>query len=303
MLDALTIIDDFQPIIDLVIKGLTNDNTRRGYKQSITHFLNWWVSEGRPTFCKDLVLRYRLALSRGNLSISTINMRIIVLHKLAMESIDAGLMSAEVANGIIRIKGLRNAGNKCGNWLSIEQAERLINAPDINSPIGIRDRAILCVMLGAGLRRDECANLTLEHFQQREGRWCIIDLLGKGSRLRTIPIAEWVHSAVDAWCLTGKIYSGPIFYPLDRVWGRKPRKPITGQAVFIIVRYYARQCGIKVTPHDLRRSFAKLAYRGKSDLIQIQSSLGHGDPKTTLRYLGNVQSFEDAPADHLGLNL
>lgn len=295
--------DDFQPIIDLVVKGLTNPNTRRSYRTCILDFLNWWVSVGKPQFSKDVVLEYRLMLSRGKLSISSINLRINVIHKLAIESLDSGLMASDVANGIARVKGLKSAGTRAGNWLTIPEAERLINSPGTNSPIGIRDRAIMAIMLGAGLRRSECANLQIEQLQRREGRWCICDLLGKGNKLRTIPIADWVWQAVDAWCLTGKVNEGFIFYPLDRCNGRKPRRPLTGQGIFTIVRYYAKQQGLNIKPHDLRRSFAKLAYRGKSDLLQIQTSLGHSDPKTTLRYLGNVQDFVDAPADHLGLNL
>jgi site-specific recombinase XerD len=303
MLDNLTIIDDFEPLVELTIKTLTNDNTRRSYRMAILDFLRWWASEGRPPFSKDVVLKYRLMLSRGKLSISTINLRLNVIHKLAIESLDAGLLSADAANGIIRVKGLKYAGTKSGNWLNIEQAERLINAPDINNPIGIRDRAILAIMLGAGLRRTECANLTIEHFQQREGRWCIVDILGKGNKIRTVPIAEWVHQAVDSWALTGKVYSGILFYPMDRANGRGPRKALTSQGIWVIVSYYAKRCGMSVRPHDLRRSFAKLAYKGQSDLVQIQLSLGHSDPKTTLRYLGNILDYQNSPADHLGLNL
>jgi site-specific recombinase XerD len=303
MLNALTVIDDFEPLVELTIKGLSNDNTRRSYRTCILDFLRWWTAEGKPPFCKDVVLEYRFMLSKGKLSISSINLRLNVVRRLAIESLDAGLMSSEIAGGIMRIKGLKNGGTKTGNWLTIEQSERLINAPDTNNPIGIRDRAILACMLGAGIRRTECANLQIEQIQQREGRWCICDLLGKGNRIRTIPIAGWVWGAIDAWALTGKVHTGCLFYSLDRAHGRGMRRPLTGQGIFIIVRYYARRCGIKVKPHDLRRSFAKLAYRGKADLVQIQASLGHSDPKTTMRYLGNIQDFVDAPADHLGLNL
>lgn len=303
MLDALTIIDDFQPIIDLVISDITNPNTRRSYKQSIIHFLNWWRSEDRPLFCKEIVLKYRLELVNSGLAAATINLRMQSIRKLAIESLDHGLMDAITANGIIRVKNMRIRGIRSGNWLSKEQAERLINTPDINNIIGIRDRAILACMLGAGLRRTECANLKVENIQMREGRWCLCDIIGKGNRIRTIPIADWVKQSLDAWCLTGKIYSGCLFYSLDRTHYYKERKQMCDQAIYEIVRFYANICGIKVLPHDLRRTFGKLAYKGGSDIIQIQSSLGHSDPKTTLRYLGDVQSFEDAPADHLGLKL
>lgn len=301
--NSLEVLTNFEPLVELTIKSLTNANTRRAYETSIRDFLTWWTDEGRPLFCKDVVLKYRLMLTRGKLSIASINLRLNAIRKLTIESLDAGLMTADIANGILRIKGLKKAGTNCGTWLTKEQCEALINAPDTNSPIGLRDRALLALLIGAGLRRSEVANLKIEDIQLREGRWCIVDLLGKGNRTRSIPIANWVKESVDAWALTGKVYSGILFYPMDRANGRKARKAITGQGVFVIARYYANQCGLKIRPHDLRRTFAKLAYKGKSDLVQIQASLGHSNPATTLKYLGDIQSFVDAPCDHLGLNL
>ena len=70
-----------------------------------------------------------------------------------------------------------------GNWLSALQAQTLLNAPDITTLKGLRDRAILAVLLGCGLRRSEAANLTFTHLQQRDGRWCIVDLVGKHGRV------------------------------------------------------------------------------------------------------------------------
>jgi integrase len=303
MENNLIVLTNFEPIIELVISDITNPNTRRAYKGAITHFLNWWQSEGTPAFCKDIVLKYRLDLVNRGISAATINIRIQAIRKLALESLDRGLMNETIANGIRRMKGIKVAGIRAGNWLLPEQAEALINAPDINNPIGLRDRAIISLLIGAGLRRSEVATLKIENIQQREGRWCVVDLLGKGGRVRSIPIANWVKESIDAWALTGKVFESYLFYPLDRCNGRKPRKPITGQGVFIIARFYAKQLGLNIRPHDLRRTFAKLAYKGNSDLVQIQASLGHTDPKTTLRYLGGVQDFANAPCDHLGLNL
>jgi site-specific recombinase XerD len=303
MENELIVIDDFEPLVELTIKGIVNPNTQRSYRRCVLDFLRWWAKEGKPQFSKDLILKYRLEISRGKWAISTINQHINVIHKLAMEALDAGLMTPEAANGIARVKGLKLAGTRAGNWLTIEQSEQLINAPDSSSPIGIRDRAIISILLGAGLRRSEVANLKIEDIQQREGRWCIVDLLGKGNRIRTVPIPDWVHQAIDAWALTGKVYSGILFYPMDRVHGRQARKPITPQGIFVIARFYAKRCGLKISPHDCRRTFGKLSYKGGSDIVQIQASLGHSNPQTTLRYLGDVQDYQDAPADHLGLNI
>jgi hypothetical protein len=74
---------------------------------------------------------------------------------------------------------------RAGNWLSLKQAQALLNAPDITTTKGLRDRAIIAVLLGCALRRSEVAALTMGHIQQRDGRWCIVDLYGKHGRVRT----------------------------------------------------------------------------------------------------------------------
>jgi len=64
-----------------------------------------------------------------------------------------------------------------GKWLTIQEAEKLMSSPDATTLKGIRDRSVLAILIGTGLRRDEVARLTIEHIQQREGRWTVCDLL------------------------------------------------------------------------------------------------------------------------------
>ena len=112
---------------------------------------------------------------------------------------DNGLLAPELAAGITRIKGVKSKGVRVGNWLSIRQAQTLLNTPDVSTKKGLRDRAMLAILLGCGLRRSEVAALTLRHIQQRDSRWCIVDLVGKHGRVRTIPMPTWVKVAIDSW--------------------------------------------------------------------------------------------------------
>jgi hypothetical protein len=105
------------------------------------------------------------------------------VRKLAVEAADNGLLAPELASGIVRVKGVASKGVRLGNWLSIRQAQTLLNAPDATTTKGLRDRSILAVLLGCGLRRSEVAALTVGHVQQRDGRWCIVDLVGKHGRV------------------------------------------------------------------------------------------------------------------------
>jgi len=89
--------------------------------------------------------------------------------------------------GIMRVKGVASKGVRLGNWLSSRQTQTLLNTPDATATKGLRDRAIPALLLGCGLRRSEVAALTMSHIQQRGGRWCIVDIVGRHSGVRTVP--------------------------------------------------------------------------------------------------------------------
>ncbi|HLZ93347.1 MAG TPA: tyrosine-type recombinase/integrase, partial [Candidatus Acidoferrum sp.] len=139
---------------------------------------------------------WRVALEARGLGSVSINVRITAVRKLAVEAADNGLLAPELAAGISRVKGAKSKGVRVGNWLSLRQAQAIINAPDTATKKGLRDRAMLAILLGCGLRRSEVAALTLGHIQQRDNRWCIVDLVGKHGRVRTIPMPTWVKGAV-----------------------------------------------------------------------------------------------------------
>jgi integrase len=200
------------------------------------------------------------------------------------------------------VKGVKQLGRRSGNWLIHEQAQRLINSPDTSTLKGLRDRAIFAVMLGAGLRRPEVAGLTFDHIQQREGRWVIVDLLGKGNRVRTVPMPSWCKHAIDEWALAAGLSSGRVFVSINK-GGVLSGEGMTPQAVYNVVDEHATACGLPVAAHDLRRTFAKLAHKGGAALEQIQLTLGHASIQTTERYLGVEQRLDVAPCDLLGLRL
>ena len=95
------------------------------------------------------------------------------------------------------MKGAKKIGVRLGNWLTAEQSRSLLRAPNADSLKGRRDRAILALLLGCGLRRGEVTNLRLDHLQQREDHWAIVDLVGKAAHIRTVPVPDWVKAAID----------------------------------------------------------------------------------------------------------
>jgi site-specific recombinase XerD len=90
-------------------------------------------------------------------------------------------------------------GNRAGNWLTLEQLNKLVAHPDRSTLGGLRDAVVLGLLAGCGLRRTEAANLTWGHYQERDGRMCLVDIVGKGGRTRTVPVPEWVRVRIDDW--------------------------------------------------------------------------------------------------------
>src|SRR3954469_24912747 len=198
----------------LVLDSVSSPITRRVYNLGLDEFFAWYGQESRSGFTKATVSAWRVALEARGLGAVSINVRITAVRKLAVEAADNGLLAPELASGITRVKGVASKGVRVGNWLSVQQAQKLLNAPDATTTKGLRDRAILAVLLGCGLRRSEVAALTMNHVQQRDGRWCIVDLVGKHGRVRTVPMPTWVKVAMNAWTAIGGVADGHVSDPL-----------------------------------------------------------------------------------------
>lgn len=291
-------------VVQLVVDGLTSEHSRRAYEKALTDFLIWYEAQldgqgRRRPFGKALVQRYKRYLQDLDLAPSTINQRLSAIRKLASEAADNSLIDPILAAGIAKVKGVTAGGQRSGNWLTKGEAQALLNKPDPSTRKGARDRAILAVLLGTGLRRAELARLTFDQVKQRDGRWVILDIVGKRNKIRTVPLPSWAKAAIDAWAELVNIQDGRIFRPLDRWTAQLDGDDLTPQAIRDVVKTYAPG----LAPHDLRRTYAKLADRGGSPLGQIQLSLGHASIQTTQRYLGLEQNLTDAPCDRLGLRL
>src|SRR5262249_41469326 len=154
-----------------------------------------------------------------------------------------------LASGIARVKGVPSKGIRLGNWLSAKQAQTLLNAPDSTTTKGLRDRAILAVLLGCGLRRSEVAALTVGHVQLRDGRWCIVDLRGKHGRVRTVPMPTWVKVAIDAWTVDAGVADGQVFRSVNR-GGQVQSAALSEKVVWQLLQGYAAAAGVRgIAPH------------------------------------------------------
>jgi len=294
-------VDGFGAIRRLVLDAVSSPITRTLYGKALDDFWSWWEGQGRPLFARAAVQAHRAFLEHQGYSASTINQRLAAIRKLAREAAANGLLAQELAAGIAQVPGAKLQGNRAGNWLTREQAEKLINLPDPGTLKGKRDRAVLALLIGCALRRAEAANLTTEHLQQRDSRWVIPDLRGKHGRIRTVPVPNWVKLAVDQWTQAAGITSGRLLRSMNR-HGAVAGDSLSPQAILMLVSGYGQKLGVRFQAHDVCRTCAKLCRAAGGDLEQIQLLLGHASTQTTERYLGTRQDLLDAPNDRLGLH-
>src|SRR5246127_580376 len=234
---------DLEQSKNAVLNSLAAVSSQESYRHAIEEFIGWYCSEPRLAFNRTVVLRYRFFLEQKRLAPSTINVRMAAVRRLAYEAADTGLLSPELAAGIRRVKGAKKLGMRLGNWLTVTEARNLWQLPNPDTLKGKRDRAILAILLGCGLRRRELTDLTFDHIQQRDDHWAIVDLVGKAAHVRTVPMPDWVKEILDHWLSAADLKQGKLFRCVCRkgtVWGTG----VTEKVVWHVVKEYAGRLGI-----------------------------------------------------------
>ena len=185
--------------------------------------------------------------------------------------------------------------------LTTEQADTLMDRPGLDTLAGLRDTALIALMLCTGIREAELCNLDIKDLRQRLGgelalhvRW------GKGAKERLIPYGalSWVLVLVEQWLEQTGIDKGPVFRGLYK--GGEKLRP--GRLSVRAVQYILESHPIvidgelrHVRPHDLRRTYARRLYQAGVDLVAIQQNLGHASQQTTLGYIGTLDAEARKP--------
>src|SRR5216684_1548195 len=202
-----------------VLNTLASPHSRRSYGYAIERFIVWYCGEPRLGFNRSVVVRYRSFLESLSLSAATINLHLSAIRRLADEAAESGWLSSELAIGVRRVKGVKRLGRRLGNWLTGDQAQELLNAVSQSTMRGKRDAALIGLLLGCGLRRSEAVNLRFDQLQLRESHWVIVDMVGKGGRLRTVPVPPWCKGLIDVWLRDSRVTEGKIFRRVSKQWG------------------------------------------------------------------------------------
>ena len=289
-------------LVRVVINSLPSPRSKRVYSMAIRHFVEYLQSQEEPILDKLFLQTYITAMQDEGIGEASINLRLAAIRKLSREADELKIWPEAVTAAFISVKKIPQRGKRIGNWLTLEQAQQLINTPDTATPMGLRNRAILATLLGCGIRRNELVNLSLAQLQLRNGRWVITNLVGKRNKTRTVTVPLWVKQCLDAYLAAIQIRSGRLFQAMSK-GGRIQRDHISSESVYELVKRYGRQCGFSITPHDLRRTYAKLALKNGARIGQIQLNLGHESLATTQVYLGNDLDLKNGPGDFLPIQI
>ncbi len=291
---------DLEQAKSAVLNTLTSKSGQRTYDHAITEFVEWYCSEPRLAFNRTVVLRYRISLEQRQYAPSTINLRLAAVRRIAYEAADSGLLSPELAAGIRRVKGVRRLGIRVGNWLTAEQGKRLLNATSADTLRSKRNRAMLSLLIGCGLRRAELLGLMVNSIQ-------LCGALGDcGSGWQRRPYSYGSDSSLgeESGGLLGRVsaYHDRPSVPINQQGWQDLGRWDDAEGLWEVVKDTATRAGIeKLASHDLRRTCARLCHSAGGELDQIQFLLGHVSIQTTERYLGCKQKLRIAVNDKLGI--
>lgn len=172
-----------------------------------------------------------------------------------------------------------------------------------DSPLGIRDAAIISLMANCGLRRDEVVNLTVSQYNREVGK---MNVIGKGDKERVIPVPQKVRTRINRWIDTVRTHQEGYLFCRVRRWGKVDNsfnRPITGQAIYNMLetRSLSLPDNMKIKPHALRRFCGTNLLKNGHDIALVKDVLGHADIKTTQVYIDTTDEEMRNAIDELDI--
>ena len=242
---------------------------------------------------KYLQNRSQMEPGKKDLKIGSINTIMTALKGIAETCETMNVISVDQAKAIRKIKQLRYYRVPAGRALSHTESKELLQEPDVNDMKGVRDKAIIGLMLGCGLRREEIGNLLFENINFNRNS---IKLIGKGNKQRSVFFTAAVRTLLLNWIQYRGKEDGYLFGKISR--GKRVLRnntPLHPNSVHNIIKeYWAKASNHlleqkdlepeKVSAHDLRRTFATRLFAAGTDIVLVQHLMGHASVTTTARY-------------------
>ena len=261
-------------------KGLSK-NTLESYRSDLEQFSNWLKTKDlsfSKTAKKD-ILSYLSFLFKSGLGSKTVARKLSSLKSFFRYLVFKSIIQIDPSNDIETPKLLKSIPKS----ISEKEIEKLLDAPDEKTNIGLRDKTMIETLYSCGLRISELTNLELLNLNLRQG---VIRVIGKGQKERLVPMGDQLTSLLENYLVSTrknflKKKNSDFLFLSSR--GQK----MTRQSFWHRIKYYCINCGFepeKISPHVLRHAFATHLLNNGADLRVVQLLLGHSDLNTTQIY-------------------
>lgn len=218
----------------------------------------------------------------GQYAPATANTTLVAVRQVLKHCRRLKLMTAEDCTNASDCPRVRGSRIPPGRALTIDEIQGLLTATETAPVLGVRNRAIVMVLAGCGLRRSELAGLDLEDYARGQSH---LRVLGKGNKERLVPLHDAIAQALRAWIVVRGIWPGPLFYRGENGDLLRVGERISPRGVYSIVTRLAKQCDvIGIRPHDFRRTFISVLLDRGKDLSVVSKLVGHASVETTVRY-------------------
>jgi len=271
-----------------VEKGLAL-NTVDAYSRDLAKFAAFAAKRSRrlTAIRRDDIVDFLASLYRQKLDSSSVARHLVTLRNFFRFALREGVIPADPTINLESPKVRKSLPG----FLRLEEMERLLEQPDMRTPLGVRDKALLELLYSTGLRVSELVGLRVGDMEMRMG---CLRCIGKGNKERIVPVGRKALAAVEQYLTESR----PVLLRMRR---NAPAVPnlfvnrlggkLSRVGVWKILAGYGRRAGLrtKLTPHKMRHSFATHLLEGGADLRSVQLMLGHADISTTQIYTHVVE--------------
>ncbi|HHY76424.1 MAG TPA: site-specific tyrosine recombinase XerD [Firmicutes bacterium] len=261
-------------------KGLAT-NTLESYSRDLKQYYGFLSGDSTASLenaSQSTIVAYLMHLRKQGKATATIARRLAALKAFYQFLVKENYVATDPTGDLSSPKLER----KLPKVLTVSEVERLLNQPDLSTPAGKRDKAMMELLYATGIRVSELVNLNLLDVDLKEG---FVRCTGKGSKERVVPMGEIAISALKTYLESArpKLVTDPKEKAL---FVNHHGKRLTRQGFWKIVKKYAAQAQIRkeITPHTLRHSFATHLLENGADIRAVQEMLGHADISTTQIY-------------------
>jgi len=284
----------------LVVERGLSPHTVAAYRRDLDRYVAWLAGRGVPdprSVRPDDLRAYERSLALGDashapLAASSRARALVAVRNLHAFGFAEGLTSVNPAADL----PVPKQGQHLPKALSVDQVQSLIDGIERDTPVGLRDAALLELLYGTGARVSEAVGLAVDDVTHLLGDEDLgLRLIGKGDKERIVPVGSFARAAIDAYLVRGRpalMVQAKRWTPALFVNTRGDR--LSRQGAFLVVRQRAKAAGITtaISPHALRHSFATHLLDGGADIRVVQELLGHASVTTT-------QIYTKVTAEHL----